>query len=459
MLNQDLVDRPDSEQWHRAPVYRGFAESQAGVDRASGTLHGFIAMETGVARGHGEEVDAETLDAVVRLTAGRSVKMRFGHPPMSDDAIGTSVGRASNFRRDGNRVLADAVLLQAAKSAPGGDLFSHVLDLAEEAPDMFGTSLVIKRDLAERVDDKGEPLRHADGRRVPPLIRPTAVLASDFVDSPAATPSLFSDSGALLSAEAAQIFDTVLSRPDASRRIQTYIARLDADRPGTAATLRAALTAPPTGDTMPDKPDTEPRKELTHDEMVAQLKAAGYKVGPATPEKSSPDDGAADLKNELAELRAELAADRKARAEAEAKVEAARIKLEAGALKARLAKLTHVDQSLRDQAAEHVETFLAAGQADAAEKLVAAYESMPDVTRLSLLDTKISVPVEGGETRTIDLKRYHQLRDGEDGPEVVLAGDREEMAAAALASELPTAEERRAARMELFKARGKGGAA
>lgn len=453
------AERPDAERWYRTPVARGFAELSEGlprVDRKAGIIRGFLVMETGLARGHGHEVDGKTLDAVVSLTAGRRVKMRFGHPGMSDDAIGTSVGRGINFRRDEDRVIGDAQLIQAAKSSPKGDLWTHLLDLAEEAPDLFGNSLVIKRGLEERLDEKGEPLRDADGEKLPPFIRPTEVLASDFVDGPATTSGIFSETNVLLSAEAYEILETVLARPDAPERIRTYLDRFDADHPGAAATLRAALAAPSPGDPQMSTTDAEPGKaELTHDEMAAQLREAGFKVGkPAPAPEATPEPSHDAVLAELKELRAGLEAERKARLESEAKAAEAAAKLASASFKARLDKLTHVDAALREQAAGHVETMLAAGQAKAAEKLVAAYEAMPDIGKLAQLDTEISVPLAEGGAKSVSLAPYRVLRDGEDGPEAVLEGDREELAAAALIDQLPTREERDKARLEHWKSRG-----
>lgn len=459
--------RPAATRWYRTPTARGFSDSEIQVDRETGVLRGFIAMETGVARGHGEEVDGKTLDSIVELTAGRKVKMRFGHPSMSDDALGTTAGRAFNFRRDGDRVIGDAQLLRAADSSPKGQIRTHLLDLAEEAPDMFGTSFVIKRELEERLDEKGEPIREADGRQVPPLIRPTAVLASDFVDSPAATSALFSETNAILSAEASEVLETVLSRPDAADRLRAFVDRYEADHPGAADLLRAALgPQPEEAMSLPNHDELEPVAELTHDEMVERLRASGYSIGPPSPPddvappeaKDAPGDSA--VLAQLAAIRQELSEEKAARQAAEEKAAKANRTQELAEYRRRLEALTHVDASRRDRALKLAEAALELGHPETADDLVAQLEELPDLLSAAKLERQISVPLGENEVQ-VDLSRYEVLiRDGDGLPQKALLGDADYMANAAAISTIEDPEKRREARMKLWaEHRQTGGAA
>lgn len=441
------------------------------LDEAAGIIRGFSVMEPGEFRGQGmpepAEADTTTLAETVRLANAavdsatdvdrrlRGLKMRKHHPGMSEDAFGSTMAAARNFRlgEDG-RIRADLQFLEAANAEDR----RHVFALARERPDFFATSLVVSGKLEPRFGQDGKRLKTEDGKPVLPLFRPSAVHALDFVDKGAATPSgFFADSSALLSAEATEQLATVAQLDDFPTRVRAFLSRIDSYVPGVARRLRDALTNP--GDPMPKETDAEPGKaELSNDEMVAKLKAAGFQVGkPAPAPEASPGPGADPVLAELKTLREGLEAERKARLESEARAAAATLKLEAAAFKGRLAKLAHVDAALRDQAAGHVETLLGAGQSEAAERLVAGYEAIPDLASLAMLNTEISVPLDGGKSRTVDLSRYQRLRDGEDGPEAVLDGDRDEMAAAALASELPTPEERRDARLKIFTDRAKRG--
>ena len=118
-------------------------------DRANRVLHDVqIALE-GEAKGHGVWLDRAFCEAVAK--AGNAmgeagVKVRFGHPALCADALGTYLGRATNFavatfRRAGTGedvagVVADVTLDEFA------DRTEWVLNMAESAPDTFGQSIV-----------------------------------------------------------------------------------------------------------------------------------------------------------------------------------------------------------------------------------------------------------------------------------------------------------------------------
>jgi hypothetical protein len=167
-----------------------------------GVIYGFSVIEEGEAKGHGVHIDADFLQAVAEqgnnLKAG--VKMRFGHPAACGTALGTFIGRAKNFRVDGNKVVADAFLSNSAKESPDGDLYTYVLSMAKENPDMFGASISFKAGESYRKDaETGEKVFEADlpyegelDERV--FTSLDSLLAVDYVDEPAATSALFSSS-------------------------------------------------------------------------------------------------------------------------------------------------------------------------------------------------------------------------------------------------------------------------
>ena len=182
---------------HRLFASKGLAakEETKGVDHEAKVIRGYKVMSIGEAKGHGQEVDATTLEQVYSLgqKAGeKGIKSRFTHPGLSSDGMGTYLGRTKNFRIEGESVLADLHLSPRAFDTPNGDLGSYVLNLADSDPDQFGASVVISMHEEYRLNEDGTPTRDADGERLPPLIRVDKLHASDIVDEPAANEGFFS---------------------------------------------------------------------------------------------------------------------------------------------------------------------------------------------------------------------------------------------------------------------------
>lgn len=135
-----------------------FAAKRLGeIDAGNEVLHDVQITLEGEAKGHGIWLDRAFCDAVAEqgnATGDVGVKVRYGHPAMCSDAIGTELGRAKNFRVvdfertvDGKTVkcagvVADVHLLKSAHAAPQGDIAKHVLETAKEDPGQFGQSIV-----------------------------------------------------------------------------------------------------------------------------------------------------------------------------------------------------------------------------------------------------------------------------------------------------------------------------
>lgn len=210
--------------------YFADAKSEPGKE----TLRGVQIVLEGEAKGHGVWLDRAFCEAVAEAgnAAGEAgLKVRYGHPSMCADAIGTELGRAHNFRVseftrtvDGApvecaAVVADVAILKSAHSAPQGDIARHVLEVAAEDPSQFGMSIVftyadwvvvdeagarhsyneeVERDDDDDEDDEGGSPRKtedewrgqsADGRVYAVLGR---LHGADFTDTPAATDGVFS---------------------------------------------------------------------------------------------------------------------------------------------------------------------------------------------------------------------------------------------------------------------------
>ena len=127
------------------------------IDEENEVLHDVQITLEGEALGHGVWLDREFCEAVTEqgnATGDVGLKVRYGHPAMCSDAIGTELARAKNFRVvdfdrtvDGESVkaagvIADVHLLKSAHSAPQGDIAKHVIETAKEDPKQFGQSIV-----------------------------------------------------------------------------------------------------------------------------------------------------------------------------------------------------------------------------------------------------------------------------------------------------------------------------
>jgi len=164
------------------------------VDREAGAVYGVSVTTVGEAKGHGVQLDAEFVDTVVEQGNAHTqgLKARFGHPNMCSTALGTFIGRFKNFRRDGDQARADLFLSNAASETPHGDLKEYVLSMAEQEPDMFGTSIVFTPGREYVRGDDGEKVYDFGSTDALPFIECDKLHACDAVDDPAANEGLFS---------------------------------------------------------------------------------------------------------------------------------------------------------------------------------------------------------------------------------------------------------------------------
>lgn len=162
------------------------------VDRTKGVIKDIVIIEGGL-DANGDNIDDTALNQILSLgnQQTQGVKSRFGHPNMCDTAPGAYIGRYKDHRiinENGKaKVIADLYLSDVCKNSPGrGDVYNYILDMAEKEHDMFGNSIEFRRDKpfvqVEKVGD--EEIRTE-------FVRFKTYVASDLVDSPAATESLF----------------------------------------------------------------------------------------------------------------------------------------------------------------------------------------------------------------------------------------------------------------------------
>lgn len=185
-----------SQKWMSSGCLK--AAPAGGIDHERGIIEGVSVCTAGEAKGHGVNLDSEFIEWVTAEGSGKrsGLKARFGHPNMCSTALGTFIGRFKNFRQEDGQSLADLYLSNEAKDTPHGNLYDYVLGMAENEPDMFGTSIVFTPGRTYQRNEKGEKEFcsewEADEER-PLFVEGKSLHACDTVDEPAANPDgLFS---------------------------------------------------------------------------------------------------------------------------------------------------------------------------------------------------------------------------------------------------------------------------
>ncbi len=163
---------------------------------AEGVIHNVVIVTEGVDKDLGY-FTPEFLDALVAHSNAqpKGVKCRFGHPNMCKTTLGSYVGRYKNFRKEENKVLADLHLAEIAKETQvegrGISMWNYILGMAEEDSEAFGNSIHFTGGISNEEKEIDGEDRFVDVYQFESLI------ASDLVDSPAATDNLFKDSNDL----------------------------------------------------------------------------------------------------------------------------------------------------------------------------------------------------------------------------------------------------------------------
>jgi len=195
------------------------------VDEHAGVIKGVTIAREGIAKGHGVFLDSEFISKVAQLgnEAEQGVKVRFGHPNMCSDALGTYLGRFKNFRVVEDKVYADLHMDEVAKKSPNGDLYSYVFAMARSNPDMFGNSIVFRAGESRFEEEMGEN-EEVIKKEYTSIV---ALHASDLVDTPAATESLFSSdmSSAKITQflqENPEIEELLFNTPDIDRVVEQF---------------------------------------------------------------------------------------------------------------------------------------------------------------------------------------------------------------------------------------------
>ena len=152
------------------------------VDREAKIIHGYSVMSLGEAKGHGMMVDDQTLNELVSLGNAHpsGIKTRVRHPSSNHDGFGRYVGKSKNFRREGDKVVADLSVSDVSFKSPEGDLGTYVMDLAASEEDTFGASPEVRH------------FKQRTAANQPPAMRLKQLMAIAIVDDPATNTGFFS---------------------------------------------------------------------------------------------------------------------------------------------------------------------------------------------------------------------------------------------------------------------------
>ena len=270
----------------RANVSRtsGHAISDEGGEYGHGYIAGLSVITRGEASGHEMWIDADFLSDVTAAgnAANAGLKARFTHPGQSSDVLGTYLGKYHNFRTEGSKVVADLHFQESASNTPDGDLAAYVRQLAIDAPDAFGVSIVFDANLAEMESHTLENTQ--GGRFVSPdednknnyqHARLSRLRAADVVDDPAANPDGLFHRHAQIAQDADGLFEYALGLRD--DKPDLIALSVDGDRVKAALhrfLSRHNLSLIQEGEPMADaveQPEVPATPQVTREDFAAEL--------------------------------------------------------------------------------------------------------------------------------------------------------------------------------------------
>ena len=233
--------------------------------------------------GHELWVDHDFLSDIVLEgnTAPNGVKARFTHPGMSNDGVGSKLGKLADFYQNGDQVFADLHFQEAATKSPDGNLADYVMSLAEDTPEDFGLSIVFEHDMQAMQTHQEDNSVTQGGRDIftsPdelnrnnfPHARLQRLRAGDVVDSPAANPDGLFKRGQEAAVEGDRLLSYALGLSDAKPEASMF--GVDGDRAQQFLSRfleRHNLSIQKGGDSVSDDNATAVETPPTRDEFVA----------------------------------------------------------------------------------------------------------------------------------------------------------------------------------------------
>lgn len=264
-------------------------------------------LTIGEAKGHGIFIDETTLRQFITLTLGKSVKGYLRHAGW-EDRTGKEIAVFSGFYLDteaGSVRARRCEFLRAFRASVIPEeqrAFQTIMEMARKAPESFGLSIVFDGDPVVKLADGSEmPADPADPKLADMQLfaRITKVNSIDFVDSPAANPSLFSmkDQDPAPKADPFASFTSALD--ELNKGLGGVVKRMDAFDELVGKLTRTSAEAP-----VEDKPAEKPAKVPPPAEEKPKEEPAVAVPPPAKPEDEEED------KDEMRKLRSELASMR-----------------------------------------------------------------------------------------------------------------------------------------------------
>ena len=170
------------------PTYSG---KKVKVDRENSKIHDVKIADHGDNK-NGTYFDDKFIHKLTELGNEQSqgVKSRFGHPNMCATSLGTYIGRYKNYSVTNRSAYADleldAITKKTQVEGKGITMFDYVMDMAENNPDAFGNSIVV------RADEYEDEIENEKGEKESKyFLDLQAYPFSDLVGEPAATDHLF----------------------------------------------------------------------------------------------------------------------------------------------------------------------------------------------------------------------------------------------------------------------------
>jgi len=154
--NEDVIEQP---RWFKSGRV-DFASTNR-IDAEAGILYGVIMCQVGEAKGHGLHLEQEFIESGIAYAekhhAKLGMKARFGHPGMSNETLGTEMGRFKSFRVDGDKMVADLHLFESANLSPTNPgMRDWMLSMAKEDPQAIMCSIVFTIGQFYQRSKKGE---------------------------------------------------------------------------------------------------------------------------------------------------------------------------------------------------------------------------------------------------------------------------------------------------------------
>jgi len=249
-----------------------------------GVINGASIITRGEALGHDLWVDDDFLSDVTAAGNAKNtgLKARFTHPGLSSDGLGTYLGKVHNLRTEGDRVIGDLHFQESATKTPDGNLAEYVMQLAEDAPEDFGISIVFDHDAAASELHRLENTQGGrfvspdeDNRNNYPHARLQQLRAADVVDSPAANPDGLFHREQQVAQDAEGLFEFAFGLSDGRPELKAL--SVDSDRIKAAVSrflsrhnLSLVKEAEPMADAV-DTPEVPAAPEVTRETFTADL--------------------------------------------------------------------------------------------------------------------------------------------------------------------------------------------